>query len=736
MKRIISVIILTAVLIGIMLSGPVSAVTAPAGNNLDLKEALEAAKTAFGFDTANLDFNSSYSETKYGKKLWYLNWNSKSGSGTSISITVDAATGEITNMYKWDNTTSTYGRIPKYSREEALKVAEALAKRLHPDKFKETELMDEYWNNIYRSYYGSDSYNFNFIRKVKGIDFQDNMIQIQVDKNTLEVRSFNLDWDTVIPIPNSAKAINAADAKKIFEEKLGIELAYQRINSNDSRDAKVILVYNQKNSNSRIDAITGEVMNQPYYGIAEKSAMGGGDQSAAAYVPTPEEQKVIDDSGKYISKEKAIEQLKKYLSVDNKYNMDNSSLYGGYNNENAAWSFSWSYSDKEKNTYSYLYGTVDAVTGEVKSFSISDSENEYKVGRVQKYTKEQCREIAEKFLKDIQPDKFATSEYREQYYEIYTDPQNVSSYNINYIRKEKGISVPFNNISVTVSAYTGEVINFYMNWQDIKFPDTAGIISLEEAYKRLYAKHDLMLKYIRIYNYDRFNENTEIKLVYMLDNYYGMIDAKSGQFIDYSGKPVREFKEVSFTDIKGHKYEKDIKLLVELGVIDSTESKFNPDTKITQKEFVKLLMKAIQPDYYPIPYAASDSSEYDRYYENAINQNILSGNDKKPEARVTRMEASKMAVNALGAGFVADLSGVFNLNLKDAADITAENKGYAAITAALGIFDIEDNSFKPGLELTKAETAGMLINYLKVDKTPKSSQPTVGTPTTMPAAEL
>ena len=124
-----------------------------------------------------------------------------------------------------------------------------------------------------------------------------------------------------------------------------------------------------------------------------------------------------------------------------------------------------------------------------------------------------------------------------------TDPQNVSSYNINFMRKVNGISVPFNNMSVTVSAYTGKVINFYMNWQDTEFPGAEGAISLEEAYKLLYAKHDLILKYIRIHNYDRFNENTEIKLSYMLDNYYGMIDAKTGQFIDNNGNPVREFNK-------------------------------------------------------------------------------------------------------------------------------------------------------------------------------------------------
>jgi hypothetical protein len=99
------------------------------------------------------------------------------------------------------------------------------------------------------------------------------------------------------------------------------------------------------------------------------------------------------------------------------------------------------------------------------------------------------------------------------------------------------------------------------------------------------------------------------------------------------------------------------------------------------------------------------------------------------------MEASKMTVNALGVGFVADLSGIFSLNLKDAASITAENKGYAAIAAALGIVDTSAGSFIPGLELTKSETAGMLASYLKVDKAPKSSEPTIGTPAIMPALD-
>ncbi len=731
MKKVLSIIITLAILGGILTVGPVSVL---ADNNIELEEAIKVAKDAFNFDTAGYEFNSSYSETQYGKKLWYLNWYSSVIGGSSMNITIDAANKEIISMYQWENIPAQSSRIPKYTREEALKTAEELALRLHPVKFKETKLVDEYKNRLFIPYI-NDSYVFNFIRKVNGIEFPDNYIRIEVNKNTLKTRSFNLDWDTVIPIPDSKKAISYEAARKIYEEKLGIELAYQLIYPTANGDPKPVLIYNQKYSDKPIDALTGEIITQPYYNAMKQMAGGGGDQSYAAnYAPTPQEQRVIDNAGKYITKEKALEQIKKYVPVDSRYKLNDSSLYGGQKMEDAVWSFSWSFNDKENNTYSYIYGTVDAVSGEVRSFGVNDSENEYKSNVIPKYTKEQCKKIAEDFLKSIQPVKFITSEYREQNEYNYGDPDNIPNYNMNYIRKENGISVPFNNLNATVSTYTGKVTNFYMNWQNLSFPEAKDIISLEDAYKKLYEKHNLVLNYARMYNHERFNESTTIRLIYMPDNYYGMIDAKSGQFIDYNGKPVKDSNKAEFTDIDGHKYENDIKLLAEMGIIDSEENKFSPDSKISQKYFVKLLMKSIQPDYYPMPYLSAEENEYDKYYENAFMQNILARNDKNPEACVTRMEGSKMTVKALGVGFIADLGNIFSANFKDASDISRENKGYAVIAAALGIVDATGGSFGPDHELTKAEAANVLINLLRVEKAPRDSQP-LGIQSTAPAMD-
>lgn len=718
MKRIVSLITLVAMLFSIMLS---SSVFAESDTKLELKDAIEIAKRSFGIDTTNYEFNSNYSENNDGKRLWYLYWSSKDGSGGSINITVNADTGEIVNMSRWDSGTAAPGRIPKYSKEAALKAAEDIARKLNPEKYKHTFLVDQDKYPIYRPYYSPEVYSFYFMRRVDGIDFQDNGIMINVDKNTLSARYYSLEWDDNAPIPDAKKAISSEAAKKIFQEKLGIELSYHMIYTNSSAEPKLMLVYNLENGNRPIDAITGEVIKNPYYGpmyaANEKLARGAG--GGMNYAPTPEEQRVIDDASKYISEEKAIEALKKYVDIDEKYTLQHKSLNGSSKYNNANWSFSWNYTEKESNKYSSIYAAVDAVTGEIRNFNVYDNEYDLKKPGTPKYTKEQSRAIAEKFLAEIQPVKFKDSEYREQYYDYIMKTEDIINYGFSYIRKVNGISFPSNSLIVNVNAYTGKVTSYSMNWNDMDFPDAKDTISLDEAYKILYNKHDLKLKYIRMYDYEKNDGKQSVRLVYMLDNLSGMIDAKTGRFVDHNGNPIKETTKKDFTDIKGHKYENDIQLLIELGIIDEAGDKFNPDSSILQKDFIKMLMKSLQPEYYPVIYAEDDEKVYERYYDMAIQQNILPKDKKNPEAAVAKLEASKLLVNALGLGYVADLSTIFSLDVKDVKFIAEENKGYAAIAAGLGLVSTAGGRFEPEVKLTRAETAAMLVRFLKIDKTPK-----------------
>lgn len=714
MKRTISVILLLSMLFCMMFSGPVSAEN---NKKVDLKDAIEIAKKSFEIDTADYDFNSNYSESNQGKKLWYLYWNSKKNGNTGISATIDADTGEIVNMYKWDYNAVTMGRIPKYSEDAALKAAESLAKKLAPEKFGQTVLHDLDSNSPYRPYYSSDVYSFYFVRKIDGIDFQDNGITVNVDKNSLDVRYYSMEWDNDIPSIKGLNTISSSEARKLFEEKLGMELSYHMIYTEPSSEPKLMLVYSFKNGNRPIDAFTGEIIKNSYrvpmYADKEGLGLGAGDDSV--YAPTPEEQKAIDDAGKYITEQEAIAAIKEYVTIDGKYKLEHKSLNAYNKYDNADWSFSWSYSDKTINKYCSIYASVDAVTGEIKNFNIYDSENETKKPGVAKYNMEQSRKIAEEFLSEIQPEKFKTSEYRELYYDYIVKAEDVVNYNFNYIRMVNGIAFPSNTLSVTVNAYTGKVTNYSVNWKDMMFPEAKDVISLEDAYRLLYAKHDMELKYTRFYDYDNAANNMSVKLVYMLDNPFGMIDAKTGQFVDSNGKPVRDAKKQDFIDIKGHKHEADIQLLQQMNIINSVSDKFNPDDSILQKDFIVMLLRSAYPEY-----SGENDTDYERYYELAIRRNIITEKDKHPDASVTKLEASKMIVNALELGYIADLGSIFHLDVKDVSFIASENKGYAAIAVGLGLVDTAGGQFNPDAKLTRGETAAMLVKFLKIEKTPKA----------------
>lgn len=165
MKKFISIAIALAFLFTLTI--PSNMAQAQADTKISLKQAIEIAKQKLGISDSGYDFNSNYYE--YGnKKSWNLNWNSSSKG--NISVTIDADTGEITNYYSWSPIAQEQPRIPKYTQDEAKKVAIEFLQKVAPEKFKETKEQINNNNYGYNEYYSND-YNFTFERIVNDIPF-------------------------------------------------------------------------------------------------------------------------------------------------------------------------------------------------------------------------------------------------------------------------------------------------------------------------------------------------------------------------------------------------------------------------------------------------------------------------------------------------------------------------------------------------------------------------------------
>jgi uncharacterized membrane protein YkoI len=700
MRKVSSLLVAMIMLIGIMAPMKSYAQSKP---KIELKQAIEIAKDAFDISTEGYNFSSNYLEDSNGKKVWELNWKSLNTTGGNIYVSVDGDTGDILNMNRWGNSNQPVSKIPKYSKEEALKAAKDFIKKLVKDKINEVKLQEspQYKIISYAPY--TDSYSFNFVRQVNGLDFLDNGISIAIDKNTLAVKSYNYNWDNG-NIPDSSKAISLEEAKKIFIEKLGLELSYNLVYSQDSQKPKAVLVYTFKNGNMPIDAVTGEVIKLDYIGPMFDKAKG--EKKGQSKVLTPEEQKSIENVEKYITKEQAIDIVKKHVKINEKYRLNSSSLYAYQEEGGAIWFLSWNYSDNNNKDFGYISAEVDAVTKELKSFSIYGSDYMPPKNGKPKYDKEAARKIADDFLSEIQPDKFKHTEYRD--YNIFVE-KNPLGYSFSYIRKESGAVCPFSSINVYVNAYTGQVMQYNLVWPEIKLPSTEGVIDIDEAYNNLFSKLNFSMKYIE---YSDGNETPQMKLVYKLDNFAGMLDAKTGDLLDYNGEPIKGQKNVEYTDIKGHSAEKDINLLAQMGIIDDESDKYMPDEEILQKDFIKMIVKSLQPEDFIIYAKESNKDSYDKYYNAAIQRKIITEKDKNPDAPVTRQEAAKMVVKALGVGFVADLN-IYNVPFEDADSIENAFKVYVAIASELNIINAIDGRFNPQDKITRGDAATIIVNYMK-----------------------
>ena len=697
-----------------------------------LENAIKSVKQYFTIPDSFKEFN--YGISSMGdKKIWELNWNSKVGTEGSIGASVDS-NGEIINysFYKYTDYGNTK-KLPKVSRQEAKVKAEEIIKKINPGIFDSLKFVSGYQGG-----FNDEAYYFNYLRTHNGIPFPENSIGVEINRQTGELQRYSKQWNDGINFPSSDKALSLEEAQKAYIKNLGLRLTYNSIM--DENKSTVYAAYTPiHNGSYYIDAFTGEkvFLGHMYYGgdqDAYKVKFNGAamEGKGEAEVLTPEELDAVNEASKLLSTEESEKKARelKFLELDKGFIVRNATLERNWPSKTE---FVWNiYFEKEviedKEGYGYVNVSIDARTGEVKGFSRNYPDTDKKEA---KFDSDKSKAEVEKLIKELQPEKFAQSEYEDSKNDaiiFYSASEKPTSYNFNYVRKVNGIMFPDNAISATFDAVNGKVISFNVRWFEADFPSLENIVPLEKIYEKLFSEIGLKLQYnvdntidestpakkIRVIQ-PQHEKDIKLRLVYSLDTSKpSRFDANTGDILDYDGKPYKENKAEEYSDISGHYAEEVIKVLAESGIaLEGPELK--PNEQIKQKDFLLLISQILNSGYQFFGKTALKGDiEVDDLYKMMVREGIVKPDEKNPEAQLTREESVKFIIRALKYDKVAELGDIFNCTFKDKDEINPGLIGYVVIAKGLKIVSGDGEYFRPKNKLTRADAIILIYNYLQI----------------------
>ena len=562
----------------------------------NMQKILESVKQRVEIPSECSEF-SSRTEEQYGEKVYNFTWNEKDGN-KSVNITC-TADGVIINYsingFKSDDKNNT-PNLPKISESDAKKTAENFLKQINPDFPYEIKI-DE----------SNGGYTFYIKTYVNGVLFTNGNGSVNIDGTDGYVMGFDLGYIQA-DFPSINNAISVDEAKKAYSDKLGLELVYCTYIDEDGNTV-AYPVYTQEYSYDKyINALTGDVVDVTNYryftGNKFESAKGDTADSGL----TEQEIKELDNIDGLISRTALENKLKsnKLLSIPKNINTDNISLYKNYDDE-------YTYAVSMSNDKCNIYTSVDAKTGEIKYYSRWGEDDS------------EVKNNDDSALKTLAGDK--AKEYK------YDENSHL------YVRYVNGIKVIGDYVNVTTN--NGVLTDFSMNYTDTEFPSIENAMSKEDAEKILFDAKDYSIVYMQNYT-----DNTrDIIPVYTIDT--ENINPFTGKFVDYQNKEITEnaSSKLEYSDIDGHYAEKYIKELAYYG-IGFEGGEFKPNEKITQKDFLALLMSINGND---IIVLKNNLEQANWVYRNSAQNSIISEDERDDDAEVTREEAAVYMIRAIGA---------------------------------------------------------------------------------------
>jgi hypothetical protein len=717
MKKIISAVLTIALMV-------TCAIPAMAAESTDkeLENAIRSAKAKIAVPADCSKFSYYINTQNDNKKVWSLSWNSTNYS-KSVSVSIDS-TGFISSFYSY--TSYDYEKkLPKYTKEQGQKIAETFINKINPGLISKYKLVP----NI-NQYYDSNSYNYTYIRQVNGIPFNRDSINISVNNKTSEINNFNCQYSDLV-FPSASKAINTEAAQKAFTDKLGLKLVYLSKQENDK--ISTYLAYIPKDTNKYIDAETGEVkdnyyMYGPYYGTAGAELKSMANSNAVASNLSPEEVEAVKNVSNLISKEDADKKVRalSFLNMDEGFTLNRFELSRDWRDpKGVLWNLGYSKPNKDNpNITRSVDVTMDAKTGEIVSFwTYYTPDKDAKA----KLTREQARAAIDESLKTVLGSKYSKVKYDSSYYDYYaqmgkTPNDPLDSYTFRYNRVENGIEFPNNAVTVNYDNLTGNITNVSRDWNnDLTFVDPKNVIPLTQANETLFSQIGYGLGYSTEYpsEYDlKFgtdpSKKAKVILGYFINsNMPQIISAINGKVLNSDGSEYKVLATSDYKDIKGNRYENQIKLLTQMNV-RYVEDLLKSNENVKQQDYFILLSKLTDVYYFDINSFISDKKKnVDNMYETLISMKIISANDKRPDATVTREEAAKYLVDFLRMNKVASIKDIFVCKFKDANKISPDKVGDVCIATGLKAMNGIGGNFNPKALVTRDEALMIVYNFLQ-----------------------
>ena len=350
-----------------------------------LKAVLTAVKTAVDIPEEYTEFDYDL-YTRYEEETWNLMWRNEDYTKT-ISVNADSE-GKIT---LYNNTIHNMPiKAPLIRRSEALETAYKFIDRVYPgitDSLKEEE--------IYGTYFGSGTYQFNFVREENGITYAGDNVNISVDYTDGTVRSMYINWDPELEFASPEGVIAPNAAQKIWKNDSEMQLKYRIFNIYDAdgniESAEGKLIYLNAESQKNINAFDGEYYVKDYswadkntssdmiFGVTNESASAAPEEAENGSVKFNEnELKKMEELASYVTIENADRNLRSYkqFAIDDTYTLSSYSTgyfyrpYTVQEDRPIVWNLVYTAPVKEGEFYTTTArATVDAQSGEVLSFS-------------------------------------------------------------------------------------------------------------------------------------------------------------------------------------------------------------------------------------------------------------------------------------------------------------------------------------------------------------------------------